>query len=133
MFRKNRHRVAYYEAGDVISFRVRGEKSKVTAQIHSFEDTLIVFRHYKVSPSEITDLYVDDKTRIWYVLRYKYEKIFLIAGAGYLLLDAINTGDLTKETITISGSLLALGGIARVVISKRMKIRGKRKLEIVTR
>jgi hypothetical protein len=131
MFKKNNHRIAYYKAGDVISFRVRGDKSKITDQIRGFEDSVIVFSNYKVSPQEISDVYVDDKTRLWYILRYKYERIFLIGGIGYLLIDVVNTGELNKETVIVSGSLIVAGLLAKLLISKRIKIKGRRRLWII--
>jgi hypothetical protein len=131
MFKKNNHRIAYYKTGDVISFRVRGDRSKITDQIRGFEDSVMVFLNYKVSPQEISDVYVDDKTRLWYILRYKYERIFLIGGVGYLLIDVVNTGELNKETLIVSGSLIAAGLLAKLLISKRIKIKGKRRLWIL--
>jgi hypothetical protein len=131
MFQKNRYRVAYYKSGDVISFRVKSDPSKkITAQIKGFQDSLIVFQYVNINPAEITDLYVDKKTRIWFVFRYKYEKLFLYGGTGYLLLDVINTGELDKETVVISGSLITAGLLARWLIPKKIRIRGKRILRI---
>jgi hypothetical protein len=131
LFHKNRHREALYKVGDVISFRVKNSDSKISGQIRSFEDSLIVFQNFKVNPNKITHLYVDSKTKNWYILRYKYEKIFLISGIGYLLLDVLNTGELSKETLVISGSLVAAGLLAKWLISDRIRIKGRRKLVII--
>jgi hypothetical protein len=131
LFHKNRHREALYKVGDIISFRLKNHDSKISGQIKSFEDSLIVFQNFKVNPNKITHLYVDTKTRIWYVLRYKYEKLFLISGIGYLLLDVLNTGELSKETLVISSSLVTAGLLAKWLISDRIKIKGRRKLVII--
>jgi hypothetical protein len=131
LFHKNRHREALYKVGDVISFRVKNSDSKISGQIRSFADSLIVFQNFKVNPNKITHLYVDSKTKNWYILRYKYEKIFLISGIGYLLLDVLNTGELSKETLVISGSLVAAGLLAKWLISDRIRIKGRRKLVII--
>lgn len=130
LFHKNRHRQALYKQGDVISFRLKKDKSKITRQIRGFEDSLIVFEDLKVNPNQITHLYVDAKTKIWYFLKYKYEKIFLIAGVGYPLLELINQGEVSKETLMIGGPLIAAGLLARWLISDKIKIRGRRKLLI---
>jgi hypothetical protein len=131
LFYKNRHRQALYKEGNVISFRVNNDKSKVTAQIIGFEDSLIVFQGFKLNPKVISHLYVDGKTITWYILRYKYERIFLFSGSGYLILDVLNTGELNEKTLIISGSLIAAGLLARWLISDAIKIKGQRKLQII--
>ncbi len=131
LFHKNRHQEVSYEIGDKISFRVKGSRDKITRQITRFQDSLILFRDYQVNPDSISHLYVDNKTKIWYIMRYKYEKLFLIAGIGYPLIDAINTGELDSTTLIIGGSLIGAGLLARWLIRDTIKIRGKRKLEIV--
>jgi hypothetical protein len=131
LFHKNRHRQALYKQGDVISFKLKNDKSKIAGQIRDFEDSLIVFQGFKVNPNEITHLYVDSKTKVWYILRYKYEKIFLIAGVGYTLLELINQGEMDKETLIVSGSLISAGLLARWLISDKIKIKGRRRLLII--
>jgi len=110
---------------------MKNEHAKFTEEILGFEDDLIVFRDFKVYPEDITHLYVDAKTRIWYILRYKYEKIFIIAGIGYLLIDLTNTGKVKEETLIVSGSLVAAGLLAKLLISKKIRIKGRRKLVII--
>ena len=131
MFKKNKRRQAYYQAGDEISFRLKGDRRKITDVIRDFEDSLIVFRNYMVNPKEITHLYVDEKTNVWYVLRYKYERLFFFAGGGYLLLDVLNTGQLTEETAVISGCLIGAGILARALISDAIRIKGRKRLYIL--
>ena len=131
LFHKNRNRQAMYKAGDVISFRVKGDNTKVTGQIRGFEDSLIVFPGFKINPQTITHLYVDDKTKVWYVLRYKYEKIFLIAGLGYPLLELINQGEVDDETLVVSGALITAGLLERWLIDDKIKIKGRRRLIIL--
>lgn len=131
LFKKNDRRSAYYTTGDFITFRIKSHPSKITDQVRGFEDSLIVFQFYKVNPKEITDLYVDNKTRVWFAVRYKYEKVFPMIGVGYILLDWINTGEVSGETAIIGGSLVGAGILARVLISRKMKIKGRRKLEIL--
>src|SRR5690348_68383 len=82
-FKKSRYKIAYYHPGDLISYRLHGDRERYTAQIEGFTDTTIVFRHAQVGLRAISHVYVDEKTREWFAMRYKYEKLLLIAGFGY--------------------------------------------------
>jgi hypothetical protein len=129
LFHKNKHREVLYYVGDIVSFQIQNDK--FTGQITGFQDSLILFRNNSVHPKEITHIYVDAKTRTWFVLRYKYQIILPIAGVGYLLADLINTGEVSKETLIFSSSLVGAGLLARWLISDKMKIKGRRKLVIL--
>jgi len=129
-FRKN-SRMAYYEKGDVVSFRLIGGKNKITGQIEGFTDSTIVFRSYELHPRNISHIYVDDKTRQWFAFRYKYEKVLLIAGFGYMMLDVINTGELTQDTKWVSLALVGAGLTTRFLITDRFKIKRRSTLTIV--
>jgi hypothetical protein len=131
LFQKNRYRQARYQVGDVLSFRVKGDKTKRTERIRGFEDSLLVFNGWKLDPGEISDLYADDKTRIWYLLRFKYKTILPVTGVGYLLLDVLNSGQFRSEAVLLSGSLIAAGLLAKWLISERIKIRGLRRLMVI--
>ncbi len=54
LFHKNRHREVVYQIGEVISFQLEGDKTKITDRIIGFEDSLIVFRHFEINPDSIT-------------------------------------------------------------------------------
>lgn len=86
-------------------------------------------KDFEVRVSEISSLYIDEKTRWW--LRYKIEQLSLITGGGYLLLDIINTGELNNKTLIVSGSLIGVGLIARALIGNRIKIKGRTKLRVL--
>lgn len=131
MFQKNRGRTAFYKKGDLISFRLHKDKTKYTFQILGFEDSVFVVSNYKINPKEISHLYVDEKTRIWYVFKYKYEKIFFLAGVGYFLASVINEKTLTKEAATISGSLGGAAILARLLVNNKIRIKGKKRLVIL--
>ena len=126
---KNENKNAYYKAGDKISFRTNERKRKVTGTILDLKDSVIVFKGFEIRVAEISSLYIDEKTKWW--LRYKVEQLCLMAGAGYLLLDTINNGELDQETLIISGSLIGLGVLAKILIGNRIKIKGRTKLRIV--
>ncbi len=131
LFHKNRDREAHYVVSDVVTFRIKGERKKIKAEIMGFEDSVIVFQEFKVDPKDITHLYVDPKTQIWYALRFKWARMFLIAGAGYMLIDLANYGDLDQTTVVVGTTLISAGVIAQIFISRRMKIKGRRRLEII--
>lgn len=131
LFHKNNYKEVFYQAGENITFRVKGDRSKISAQIKGFEGNLIVFPNFKINPEEISDIYVDDKTRTWFILRYKYKSILPIIGFGYMLLDFINTGSLSKETVILGSSFIAAGLLAKILISEKIKIKGRRKLVVI--
>jgi len=119
----------YYKPGDEISFRLNGDKDKISGEILYFKDTVIVFKGFEVAVDEISSLYIDRKTRWW--LRYKIEQLFLLGGAGCLLLDVINTGELDPNTLIISSSLIGAGLLARILIGNRIKMGGRTRLRII--
>lgn len=124
--KRNKNKNVYYKKGEEVSFRVNDTKAKVTGEIVAIQDSVIVFKGFEVRVSEISSLYIDEKTRWW--LRYKIEQLSLITGGGYLLLDIINTGELNNKTLIVSGTLIGAGLIARVLIGNRIKIRGRTRL-----
>lgn len=130
-FRKNKNHVAYYKKGDVISYRLAGGRERITSQIEGFTDSTVVFHYGEVNPKDIRFLYVDDQTRQWFAFRYKYEKLLLIAGFGYLMLDVINTGELTDDTKWMSLSMIGAGLTARFLITDRFKLKGRKRLIIL--
>jgi hypothetical protein len=127
--KKNKNKNAYYEAGDVISFRIEGKKSKITGKILDLNDSIIVFRGYEVDVRKITALYVDEKTRWW--LRYKIAQLALLGGVGYLVLDVVNNGELNKGTLIVGGAVIGAGLIAKLLISNQIKIRGRTRVRIL--
>jgi hypothetical protein len=120
-----------YRTGEVLSFRLHGNPARITQEIKAFEDDQIVFRDFKISPKEISHLYVDKKTRTWFAVRYKYKYLLPIMGAGYIALDAANSGELNRETLIIGGSFIVAGLLAKLLISDAMKIKGQRRLVIL--
>ena len=128
--KKNKNKNAYYEKGDVISFQVKGRKSKITAEITNFRDSVIVFQGFEVNVGEIKCIYIDEKTKWW--LRYKVAQLSFITGTGYLALDVINTGKLNGNTLAVSGSIIGVGLIAKMLISNKIKIKGRTKLRVLS-
>jgi hypothetical protein len=49
-----------------------------------------------------------------------------------LTIDVLNTGELNEKTTMISGSLIAAGLLSRALISKTIKIKGRRRLMITS-
>ncbi len=125
--KKNKNKNAYYKAGDEITFQLKGLKSKIRDEIIEIKDSVLVFKGYTIPVKEIKCLYVDEKTKWW--LRYKIAQLTLIAGTGYLLLDVINTGQLSRETLNVTAMIISVGVIARLLISN--KIKGRTKLRVL--
>jgi hypothetical protein len=128
--KKNKNKNAYYEKGDEISFQIKGRKSKLKAEIIDFKDSVIVFQGFEVKIDQINCLYIDEKTKWW--LRYKIAQLSFITGTGYLALDVINTGKLDNNALAVSGSIIGAGLIAKLLISNKIKIRGRTELRILT-
>jgi hypothetical protein len=128
--KKNKNKNAYYKPGDKISFRLNGSSRKISGEILDLKDSVIVFRGFEVRVDKISSLYIDEKTRWW--LRYKIEQLGLIAGVGYLTLDIVNSGQINKETLVISGALIGVGLVGKLLIGNRIKIRGRTKLRILS-
>jgi hypothetical protein len=127
--KRNKNKNVFYEKGDVISFQVKGRRLKITGEIIDFKDSVIVFQGYEVKVSEIKCLYIDEKTKWW--LRYKIAQLSFITGTGYLALDIINTGKLNRNTMAVSGSIIGVGLLAKLLISNKIKIRGRTKLRVL--
>ena len=127
--KKNKNKNAYYKLVDEISFRLNGSKRKISGEILDLKDSVIVFHGFEVRVDEISSLYIDEKTKWW--LRYKIEQLGLITGVGYLTLDFINSGQINREPLVISGALIGVGLIGKLLIGNRIKIRGRTKLRIL--
>ncbi len=130
MFEKSRNRRAFYYPGDKISLQLRGDRSKFTGRIQELQDSVILFEHYRVRVSDVTHIYQDDKQN-WYTLRHKLSPLLLIGGTGYLVLDVVNSRELDRGTLVLSGSLIGVGLLAKWLIPTKTRIRGKRRLKIV--
>lgn len=130
LFIKNDSRYATYRIGANVSFDIVGSKQRITQNIVGFEDSLIVFHTFKLPVNDISALYVDEKTKRWYPLRYKYDEILPIAGAEYLIADAVVSGKSRPNSLLISGFLAGGGLLARKLIGDRITVTGKRRLVI---
>ncbi len=126
---KNKNKYAYYGRGDLISFKVHGNKSKIVGEILDLKNSVIVFSGFEVPISKIKCLYIDEKTRWW--LRYKLAQMTLITGTGYVLLDVINSGEFSKDTLMVGGVLIGVGLVAQLIIGNKIKIKRRTKLRIL--
>ena len=124
LFHQNRHRTVLYKEGDVISFRIKNNKSKITRKIRGFEDSLIVFQDFKINPDKITHFYVNKS-----LIRQTRKIIY--AGVGYPLLELINFGVVDQKALTIGGSLIAAGLLVGLLIRHKIKTEGRNKLLII--
>lgn len=137
LFHKNQNKEVLYSVGDMISFSTREDDSKMRSRILGFEgDSLIVFQNYTINPASITTIYIDEKIKGLFALRFNIDKLLIRAGFGYTLLELINQGLINRTGIStdavITGvSLVAAGLIVKAVIGKKIKIKGRTKLLII--
>jgi len=127
--KRNKHKNAYYEAGDKISFRIEGDKSKIAGRILDLKDSVIVFENFEVVVDKITWLYVDNKTGWW--LRYKLAEFSFKGGGCALFLYLINSHIRYGGTLIIGGSLIGIGILAKLLIGNKIKIKGRTRLIIL--
>jgi hypothetical protein len=127
--KRARNKTVRYEVGEELIFYRNGSRSKIKGEIIGFQDSVIEFKGYKVHVNEITALHIDENTRWW--IRYKYAQLLLLGGTGYLAVDAINNGEVSKETLIISGSMIGMGLIFKALIPNKIKIKGRTRLRIV--
>ncbi len=127
--KRNKNKNAYYEPGDEIAFRIHGSKRKISGEILAINDSLIVLYGLEVRVDRISSLYIDEKTKWW--LRFKLEQIGLLGGVGYFVLDLINNGEVDKQTLVVSGSLIGVGIVGRLLFGNRIKIQERTKLRVV--
>jgi hypothetical protein len=131
LFHKNRYREAFYTVGDNLAFRIKGQKEKISGTITAIDDTVFTVNGERYNPSRIDRLYIDPETRMWFAFRYKWERLFLIGGIGYLVIDWINAGNVSEETLIISGSLVAAGLLARWLIPWHINVKKHRRMVIL--
>lgn len=131
-FKNSNHKHAVYSVGDILTFTTNDSNTKVSEPIVNFEDSLIVFNNFKINPSKISSLYVDEKTKNWFVFRYKYEQAFLLSGVAFFPVDFVNTRRVNPKSLIISGGLLGAGFMTKLIISRRLKVSGRRSLTIIS-
>lgn len=128
--KNNLNKSAYYEAGDELIFYRKGKRKKTKDTILSLEDSMIVFRGYRVPLTQVTALHIDDKTRWW--LRFKPAQLLLIGGAGYVAIDAVNGQGFNQNTLAIGGAMMGAGLLFRLFIPNKLTIGKRTKLSILT-
>ena len=121
--KKNKNKIVYYQPGDIISFRIKDYKSKIEGEILGFEDSVIVFKGAKrVHVNEIASFCIDEKTKWW--IRFKPAQLLLLGGSVYLIV-ILNTGELSRETLMISGVSIGAGLLAKLFITNQIKNKRK--------
>lgn len=109
LFHKNRFREAFYRIGDPLTFRIKSSNEKISGVINAISDTAFVIDQVSHKPSDIDRIYIDKKTRVWFFLKYKWKTLFLLGGVGFILIDAVNYGEIAQESLIIGGTLIAAG------------------------
>jgi len=130
LFHYSRYKQATYTVGDVIGFRIKGSNDKHSWQITGITDSTIVSGANVISPRNVSHFYVDRKSRTFFPLRNQYFK-FLVAGVGYFFIDWVNSGEIDKSTVIVSGSLIGAAVLCKIFVKDYIKLEGKRKLVIL--
>lgn len=133
VFQKKNYRKVSYKIGETISIKSKDLKRKLTGKIIDLQDSIIVFNNYEVNVKNISHIYIDDKTKDWFIFRQKYDKILILTGGGGFALDLINSKKVHQETIIVSSILVGSGILFKVLLPQKMKITHKRKLKIVNK
>jgi hypothetical protein len=131
LFHYSRHNEAIYYMGDVISFRTKGSTEKTTWPITDITDSTIVSGDRFIEPYKVGAIYVDQKSKIFFPFRYKYRFVLIGGGAGYFILDTINSREIDRSAVIISTSMIAAGVIAGFLIKDYIKLKRGRKLVIL--
>ena len=132
LFTKLGHRLKVkYQKGDEIEFYMN-DKDRVWGKIESFEgDSVIVIRKGRFNVNEIAKIKVDNRIGSHFMFKYKFQRTFTIAALGYLGIDWINNGDLSRETLATSLILLSTGNLIGVIVGNKIKIKGRYRLRII--
>lgn len=131
LFKYSRHKHAIYLPGDQISFRIKGSDDKVTWQLADITDSMIASVYDTISPSAISHIYIDEKTKIFFPFRYKMAGTLVAAGVGYFLIDWVNSREIDKSTVLVSSSLVAAGVAYHFLVKKYIRLTHRRKLVIL--
>lgn len=127
----NRNRNVYYKPGDELTFYRKGQREKIRDEILSIGDSVLSFSGYQVRLEEIAALHIDGKTKWW--IRFKAAQVLLIAGTGYIALDALNRREFDKQTLAIGGAMIGLGIVCKLLIPNKIKLNRNVKLRIIKR
>jgi len=131
LFHYSRYKDVVYNIGDVITFRVKGSKEKHTWQITEITDSTIVYVDKTIAPHRISHLYIDKKLKILFPFRDKYAPYLLIGGLGYFLIDGVNSKEIDRSNLIVSGSMLGAAVLSKILIKDYIKLKHPRKLVIL--
>jgi len=131
LFHYSRYKEAIYTVGDVISFREKRSKEKITWQITDITDSTIVSGERSILLHKIGAMYVDQKSKIFFPFRYKYKYILIGGGVSYFLINWFNSKEIDHPSTIISVSMVSAGVIAGLLIKDYIKLKPRRKLVIL--
>ena len=124
--------IDYYE-GDKIRFRIKGEKFFREQMILGFTNYAIKFRFFEVPLSEIEAIDIRGRNR------WSGGKLLMIAGMGFMGVDAINKTLVRRETYRLeegiwitAGALVSAGLLLDLARRKKFKISRKRRMYILS-
>lgn len=121
-------RRSIYQAGDVLSFKLKNDKQRKNLVIKEMYGDTILFAAGPVTVDEIATVYIKNDYRNWNPSTYSF--FFIIAGTGYVGLGAINDGKVEQGAWLTSAALVSSGILISLLKRKKVNIRNKIKLKI---
>jgi hypothetical protein len=131
LFHYSRYKDVIYDVGDVISFREKGSKQKVTWQITEITDTTIVSGKEAISPFRIGAIYSDRRIRSMLPFRDKVSYILIGAGVVMITLDVLNSKEFDRQVATTAAVMIGGGVLAKTLIKNCIRLKPGRKLVIL--
>ena len=80
---------------------------------------MLVVEGHRIPVNKITVLHIDENTKWWF--RFKAAEIFLIAGTGYMLLEAGNSSEPDGDTLLAGGTMIGAGLLCKLFIGNKLK------------
>lgn len=121
-------RRSVYQPGDLFSFELKNEKQRKNLVIKELRDDTIVFTGGDIDISEIGTVYIKNDFRSWNPSTYS--SFFIIAGAGYIGLAAVNDRKVSANIMATSAVLVSTGILIKIFKRKKVKVEDRVRLEI---
>ncbi len=114
-------RIRFFK-GQELWFRLKGDSFKYRGMIEGVGDGYVQVKGVKIDISQIEYIFVRRKRRAIRLL----SNFSILAGGGYFLIDLVNNSfTTTRETLTVSGGILAGGLLLKLFLIRKKYKMGK--------
>ncbi len=121
-------RKSVYQPGDLFSFELKNDKQRKNLVIKELREDTIVFTGGDIDISEIGTVYIKNDFRSWNPTAYS--SFFIVAGAGYIGLGAVNDKKVSANTMATSAALVSTGILINIFKRKKVKVEDRIRLAI---